>query len=294
MLTIFAIPKPFAGHIGMIQRNAIHSWSCLRPGCEIILFADEPGTQEAAAEFGARYVPDVARNEYGTPLLDSVFEQAEKMASHRLLCYLNADIILMSDFLRAVERVARCKRVFLMVGQRWGVDVREPLDFGPGWEERLRAYAARNGRLHPPCGSDYFVLPCGCGGRLPPFAVGRPFWDTWFIYRARRLGIPVVDASRVVTAIHQDHGYSHVPDRRGEVWEGPEGDRNLELTGARGNLFRILDATHMLTSRGLLPAMGYHYLLSRCQQFPGLVRAVRPLARFARAFRTCLRPLQSR
>ena len=26
MLTIFTIPKPFIGHIGVIQRNAIMSW----------------------------------------------------------------------------------------------------------------------------------------------------------------------------------------------------------------------------------------------------------------------------
>jgi hypothetical protein len=30
-LTIFAVPKPFEGHIGMIQRNAIRSWKGLRP-----------------------------------------------------------------------------------------------------------------------------------------------------------------------------------------------------------------------------------------------------------------------
>jgi hypothetical protein len=268
MLTMFSIPKPFAGPIGMIQRNAIQSWSRLRPRCEIILFADEPGTREAAAESGATHVPDVVRNEYGTPLLDSVFERAEEMASHRLLCYVNADIVLMSDFLRAAQRVARSKPVFLMVGQRWGVDIGEPLDFGPDWEQRLRAHLARHGRLHSPCGSDYFVWPRGSIGEMPPFAVGRPFWDTWLIYRARSLGLPVVDASRVVTAVHQDHDYKHVPDQRGEAWHGPEGDRNLELTGDLHNhLYRILDATHMLTSWGLPPAWGYRHLQTR---FPAL------------------------
>lgn len=286
MLTIFSIPKPFVGHIGIIQRNAVQSWSCLRPRCEIILCSDEPGTKETAAEFEATYLPDVGRNEYGTPLLDSIFEQVQKKAAHRLICYVNADIILMSDLLRAAERVARSKRVFVMLGQRWRADIREPLDFGPGWGERLRARLAQTGRLDSPCGSDYFVFPRGSVGSLPPFAVGRPFWDTWFIYRARKLGIPVIDASRVVTAIHQDHDYSHVPDRAGEAWQGPEADRNLELTGvtqARGNLFRILDATHILTSRGLFPALGYEYLLSRYQSHPILGPAARPLGRLLRA-----------
>lgn len=43
-LTIFAMPKPFGGHIATIQKNAIRSWARLRPA-QIILFGDEPGTR---------------------------------------------------------------------------------------------------------------------------------------------------------------------------------------------------------------------------------------------------------
>ena len=51
MLTIFAIPKPFQGHVSIIQRNAIQSWTKLHPDCEVILLGDEPGTGTVAAEF---------------------------------------------------------------------------------------------------------------------------------------------------------------------------------------------------------------------------------------------------
>ena len=129
MLTLFTIAKPFHGHIAVIQRNAIRSWTSLRPACEIILFGDDEGTAKTAADFGVRHIPDVACNEYGTPLLNDIFEKAQRVARHNLLCYVNADIILMSDFMRAVEEVARRKRRFLMVGQRWDLDVQEPLDF---------------------------------------------------------------------------------------------------------------------------------------------------------------------
>src|SRR5215510_12506337 len=65
MLTIFATPKPFRSHIAVIQRNAIRSWTLLRPACEIILMGNDEGTAEIAAEFGLRYVPDIARNTFG-------------------------------------------------------------------------------------------------------------------------------------------------------------------------------------------------------------------------------------
>ena len=61
MLTIFTIPKPFIGHIGVIQRNAIKSWLNLVPECEIILFGDEPGIQEIAQEFEIMHVPEIRK-----------------------------------------------------------------------------------------------------------------------------------------------------------------------------------------------------------------------------------------
>jgi hypothetical protein len=280
VLTLFTIPKPFRGEINVIQRNAIRSWSFLHPGCEIILCGDEPGTEETTAEFKVKWIPSVARNKYGTPLLDSVFDRVQKMASHDLMCYVNADIILLSDFVRAVQRIHLQK--FLMVGQRWDVNLTRPWDFDqPNWEERLRKYVADHGTIHPPLGSDYFVFPQDNAiGKLPRFAVGRPGWDNWFIYRARKLGMPVVDVTRVVTVVHQNHDYGHVPNQRDETWEGPEADWNRKLVGGRDYIFTLLDATHVMTPSGLLPALGYKYLRRRWQTLSIMIPGTRRLARF--------------
>src|SRR5438477_11746488 len=101
MLTLFSIPKPFRGHIAVIQHNAIRSWTLLRPACEVILFGDDEGVASAAADLGVRHFPEVARNEYGTPLVSDVFAQAQRHAAHDTLCYINADIIVMNDLLDA-------------------------------------------------------------------------------------------------------------------------------------------------------------------------------------------------
>ena len=52
MLTIFSTPKPFLGHIEVIQRNAIESWKRLEANVEIILIGDDPGTAEVCRELG--------------------------------------------------------------------------------------------------------------------------------------------------------------------------------------------------------------------------------------------------
>ena len=61
MITIFTTAKPFTGHSGVIQRNALKSWKELHADAEVILFGDEEGAAEAARDAGARYVAGVER-----------------------------------------------------------------------------------------------------------------------------------------------------------------------------------------------------------------------------------------
>src|SRR5262249_423949 len=137
VLTLFTVPRAFRGHIGVIQRNAIRSWLYLRPACEVVLFGDDPGTAETGAEFNIRHVRTVKRNAYGRALLNDVFESAERIGRHPLLCYANADIILMPDFLQAVRQVVEVKPRCLMICRRWDVDLDEELDFQAGWEGQI-------------------------------------------------------------------------------------------------------------------------------------------------------------
>ena len=47
MFTLFTTPKPFQGHIGVIQRNALRSWKRLHPDVEVMLFGDDEGAAES-------------------------------------------------------------------------------------------------------------------------------------------------------------------------------------------------------------------------------------------------------
>ena len=55
-ITILAMPKPFRGHVGTIQRNAIASWTKLQPRPEIILFGHEEGAAKCAQELGLIHI----------------------------------------------------------------------------------------------------------------------------------------------------------------------------------------------------------------------------------------------
>lgn len=284
MLTIFTIPKPFIKHVNIIQRNAIKSWINLVPNCDVILFGDDEGVEEVAAELGTKHVAGVPKNKFGTPLLNFVFDHAQKLASYENVCYMNADIILFKDFLGAVNKINFKK--FLMVGQRWDIDITEPWNFeSADWEKMLRGHVTSDGVLHPPSGSDYFVFPKGVLGKFLPFAVGRPGWDTWVIYHARRKRIPVIDASRVTTVVHQNHGYGHVSYGRNETSWGIEGDRNIYLMGGWDNVFTLRDANWILTESGVskpqwTPARFIRFIYT----LPVLHPYLRPIFRLARSF----------
>ena len=85
VLTIFSIPKPFCGHIEAIQRNAIESWCRLEPCCEIVLCGNEFGVENVVDELGLKWLPNLSKNCYGTPLISSAFDQVLKTANHELV-----------------------------------------------------------------------------------------------------------------------------------------------------------------------------------------------------------------
>jgi hypothetical protein len=290
MLTFFTVAKPFHGEFATIQRNAIQSWGLLRPACEILLLGDEEGIREMAAEVGAIHVSRVERNEYGTPLVSSIFSEAQRHASFPLLCYINADIILLNDFLPAIQKITAWNPGSLIVGRRWDLKLAESLAWEPNWEGSLRARIRSAAALHSHTGLDYFVFPRSLLGGLPPFAIGRGLWDGWLVYRARELGAPVVDATECLTAIHQHHDYSHHPGGEAGVWWGPESQRNYSMGGGYRHGFTLRDATHRLTRTGV-HRRPVPFDLRRCLVIPIITQEwARPLVRLKKALVQGVRP----
>jgi len=252
-ITFFSCPRSMEGAAGIAQRNAIESWARSGTSARVILFGDDRGVAELAKATGAIHEPDVPRNELGTPLLAHVFRRVHELAGDSVCAYVNSDIILLSDFPQAVARIVESGfDRFLMMGRRMEVTVSAPLDFcSNDWEHSLRAEIARTGVWASRVCKDYFVYPNTLYSDIPPFAVGRGNMDNWMVFHAHQHGIPVVDATRVVTAVHQRHRYGHVAGgRKGASVTGVEAVRNCELAGGR-HLIRGSSATWKLTSRGL-------------------------------------------
>jgi len=265
LITLFSAPKPFTDlHIAMIQRNAIKSWTLLSD-VEVILLGEETGLAEAAKEFGVKHIPNVARNESGTPLISSMFQLARENSNSDLLCIINADMILMPDLVEAARTVYSGGRVvlseakdvsrpqhdlhnFVLLSQRWDYDITTAIDFTEEWESQLRESVRKQNQLHRPAGSDFFLFPRSCYGDIPDFTIGRAGWDNWMIYKARKEHWAVIDCTPSIMIVHQNHDYSHLPDSKPH-YEHPDSNENIRLAGGQANIrYTILDSTHQLVN----------------------------------------------
>lgn len=269
LITIFTAPKPFRdAHIATIQRNAIRSWLQLGEQVTVLLIGNEEGVADAAGELNVMYVADVARNSHGTPLISSIFQAGRMSNQSPLLAYVNSDIILLPDFLESARQVLNKESPFLMVGQRFDLEVREPIQFEKNWIIDLEKQLLHSGRLHPRGGSDYFIYPRACFQNVPDFAVGRAGWDNWMFYEARRQKWKVIDATSAIKIIHQNHDYSHLPGGQSH-YRLPETGENVCLAGGKRAIFTLLDANFQMVAGKVKPVrFTWEKILREFEIFP--------------------------
>ncbi len=243
LLTLCTVPKPFTGEMATIQHNALSSWAALEPRPRIVLTGDDEGVAEAAQRWGAHHEPGIECSEFGTPLLHSILAAGEAATDGGVTCFVNADVMLFADFMEALARVSDRFESFLMTGRGWRLDPPASTSDLAAVREAARAAADRR----PTASSEYFAYTPGLFDHVPPFALGRyGGYDQWLLWRARDLGEPVVDASRDVVAVHQEHGYDHIDGGVVTQRRGIEAKRNRELLGWWTHVDSLRDARYLL------------------------------------------------
>lgn len=191
-------------------------------------------------------------------------------------------MVLLSDFLPALQTTWSYNDQVMMVGRRWDLDVMERLEFTADWEIELSENIRTRGRRQSHSAIDYSVFPKGIWSEIPPFALGRFCWDNWLLYDAISRKIPVVDLSEYVVPIHQNENYSSLLNPR-SIWRSPESEHNLALAKGATHLYTFLDVPFHLTARGIRrrwhPYGMYRAFVSLSGYIPGLQAAAKQLLR---------------
>jgi hypothetical protein len=234
MITFFTTTKKFQGHAKDSQLNAIRSWLSIHPEIEILIFERPEGVEYLPVSPNIKII-DYVELEAGIPRIDYMFDYASNNAQNRLCCFINADIIVTGDFITAVKQLINLQSGgFLAVGQRYDFDnTNGEWDFSAGWEKK---YLSGPMKIHAPAGSDYFLFPKGQYEKssMVPLIVGRPSWDLWMIYNARKRALPVIDLSVVYKVFHQNHDYSHKKVAYKKNTDEPEAKHNMSFLPPNG------------------------------------------------------------
>src|SRR3989344_5091907 len=95
---------------------------------------------------------------------------------------------------------------FLVWVNRANLDLDQSIDFSKNdWSDNITKLSKEKGALHGFSGMDYFIFKKSFPITLPEFAVGVSGWDSWLVFKTKSLKIPFIDATEVITIIHQNH-----------------------------------------------------------------------------------------
>ncbi|MHB8893786.1 MAG: hypothetical protein ACYC99_01235 [Candidatus Geothermincolia bacterium] len=221
------------------------------PAAEVILYGESKGTAEASRELGVSHVPIVPSAPSGVPYFNGIVAHAAEHGKHDLQVYVNCDILLAGiyDALKLIEFPR-----FLLIGER--IDLMEEADIGisqvPSIEELSRLAATGLIRMHGPTGIDYFAFRRGSWKSMPDVIIGRAGYDGALLAHCLRNRIPIVDGTAKIIALHQFHGYEHVPGGSVTVRRGEDAQRNFSAVGSSHSALLVSDADFVMLEKGII------------------------------------------
>lgn len=230
MITVFTTTKEFIGLNRINQLNAITSWQVNNLITEILIFGRYKGVEEVEQLEKVKIIEDVATYN-DVPFVNHMFIETSKLSKNKILCFLNADIVINKKFTKSLINIhSKVKTNYLIAGQRYDVDFSSLIDFKkPGWFKDFKKATKNNIKIHEPSGSDFFAFPKHqyTKENMPDLLIGRRGWDLWMFYSGLKYGYKVIDLSSTCKVYHLNHDYAHLKNRIKFTKDDPEAIFNL-------------------------------------------------------------------
>ena len=294
MISIFCTPKNFEDVFTNIQTNAITSWRSLSNDIEIIIFGNSNGAKEISNKVNGIFIPDVKVSSSGVPLLSDLFNQARAIAKFDILLFVNADIILPENFLSsAVYSVKKKFKKFLLVGYRWDLDFNQKINFSDEIKKKeFWNFANLNSSKHGCTGIDYFLFNKHLFKNLPDYIIGRPGYDNWLLWYARRRMVPLIDASDQIKVIHQNHHYTYHNFESGRKhFLDEDGLKNKRIM--KNNHLNLLDTNYFLSKNDIIKKNDKAFIQRNLGKLPIIYPELRwPLKYYKKFYRMISKKLK--
>ena len=191
-----------------IHRNTIRNWGLLSPDVLPVLFIDLKAPS-AIVDYTRKskwhILPVPRMSESGIPILCHMFLEVQRLFNTTFYAYANSDILFDRNLTDTIHELIRLKKNLtniLIVGQRrnWKINWKQNV-----WNLQEIGHYAKSAKLLSTYAQDYFISTRNGypWSTIPDFVVGRIAYDSWLVVTALKRGIPLVDASGTITALHQ-------------------------------------------------------------------------------------------
>ena len=216
-ITIGTCPKEFNEEFKLIQENSISSWRKITDN--IVLMGKE--SKEYAKDNNLNWKYISYKNEI--PLINSAFYVLQLSCKTNYFMFINTDIILIErvDLNQILDDIkSKIGKNFIGIGDRIEVYYKERYD-----KSSLLNKVEKSGVNSGIYAIDYFIFPKDLSFDFPKLYMGRPGWDNFVIEYFKKNKIPIVDFSKVLLAVHQDHSFT---SKGGflKAWNGEEAENN--------------------------------------------------------------------
>ncbi len=194
-LTIFSFSEKF-------EPAPVDNWQSVAPNSELVLLGgDLTGVDENLPKVFS-FHGNCFRGDLGSVSLLSFFKQIRSSSRFNTFCCLKSDCFLFGDLEQVNLKIKQQFSDFLVVGRAWKLNDNCILNQG----------TVSNIENHAQLLSSETITYLIFGGKcffqdleLPNFYWDFPYWEAWFLRKAKRLNIPTIDASQEITAIIIDH-----------------------------------------------------------------------------------------
>lgn len=257
-MIIFSSPKPFRPDTEPVQRSAIRSWKAAFPKAEIFLFGKEQGLVAICREEGLEHGGTLQSHEGGGEVITPMFQQMAERFPGQPMLYLNSDIFLEPAVKETLRPLSEKEGPWIATTRRWCVPRFEGPAIDSGQWKNFWLRTSVEGEYGDACALDLFLIRDFSLKEMPPFLIGHAGWDNWMIFHARMRGIPVIDLSAEIAAIHCEHDYAYArQNTRQDRRDGPLEDHNLRLLGPESHRFHLGHATHEFREGQLAKKRGW-------------------------------------
>ena len=149
---------------------------------------------------------DCMNVEFQRPTMGCVLRQLKGLSQTDTVMYVNGDIVLFQSMVLAIRLIEHSFHRFVLVGKRYDVDfdVSVVRNAEENFMAALEKKTLTRGKLHGVHGLDYFVMKrADIPLDLPEFVTGAWKWDNTLLVMLLMRGVPIIDGSDFVTALHQ-------------------------------------------------------------------------------------------